>query len=201
MLFVLELLLLRRALGEDFDEFVHRVGDAQDGEEEEHERFLARVWRGWLGRARGGALHRAAIEEFAKLAVHLACATAPAGKEVLEPADETEQAEDAPERVAQLRELVDDAGEGEEGRVGGHEGRLEHLRETGKGLDDRVEEGKGRRGRRLERLRHARVRGVERHSRLTVHPHGAEPHAAVPARIHAVHTVPAVPAAVASVPA
>jgi len=177
LLVLLELLLLlRRALGEDFDEFVHRVGDAQDGEEEEHEWFLARVrWGRLLGRARGGAVHGPAIEELAKLVVHLACAgSAPAGEEVLEPADEAEQAEDAPERVAELRELVDDAGEGEEGRVRGHERRLEHLRETGERLHDRVEERKGRRRRRLERLRHARVRRVElHHPRLAVHaPHG-----------------------------
>jgi len=76
LLFLLDLLLLlRRAFSEDFDEFVHRVGDAQDGEEEKHEWVLARVPRGWLlGRARGGAIHRATIEELAKLVVHLACA-------------------------------------------------------------------------------------------------------------------------------
>ena len=176
LLFLLELLLLlllRRALGEYFDELVHRVWDAEDREEEEHERFLARVGRG-SGRARGGAVYRTSVEELAKLVVHLARAGAgaPAREEFLEPANETEQAEDASERVAQLGELVDDAREREEGRVGGHEGRLQHLSETGKGLHDRVEEREGRGRRRLERLRHARVRGVVRHSGLTVHPDG-----------------------------
>src|SRR5712671_892710 len=109
------LLLLSRTLHEEFDEFVHGVGDAEEGDEEEHEWFFACVRRGLLGRARGGTLHGAAIEELAELAAHLACCCAAAGEEIAEPANEAEEAEDAAEGVAELGELVDDAGEGEEG--------------------------------------------------------------------------------------
>ena len=200
LLLLLLLLLSCRVIGEEFDELVHGVGDAEKRDEEEHERLLARVGRrGLLRRSRGGALHGAAVEELAELAAHLhAVASAAAtGEDVAEPADEAEEAEHAAEGVAELGELVDDAGEGEEGRVGRHEGRLEHLREAGEGLHDRVQERKGRRCRRLKRLRHARVRGVERHAaRLasTIHAHST-----VRAWVHAVHAVHAI--AIAGVPA
>ena len=208
LLLLLFLLLSYRVIGEEFDELVHGIGDAEQRDEEEHERLLARVGRrGLLRRARGGALHRAAIEELAELAAHLraisgeAAAAAAAGEDVAEPADEAEEAEHAAEGVAELGELVDDAGEGEEGRVGGHEGRLEHLREAGEGLHDRVQERERRRRRRLERLRHARVRGVEGRHAAWLSP-GAAEHAhpaAVRAWVHPVHAVHAVP--VAGVPA
>src|SRR5713101_879804 len=45
VLLELELLLLHSVLGEDFDELMHRVGDAEDCKEE-HEWFLARVGQG-----------------------------------------------------------------------------------------------------------------------------------------------------------
>ena len=208
LLLLLFLLLSSRVIGEEFDELVHGIGDAEQRDEEEDERLLARVGRrGLLRRTRGGALHGAAIEELAELAAHLraisgeAAAAATAGEDVAEPADEAEEAEHAAEGVAELGELVDDAGEGEEGRVGGHEGRLEHLREAGEGLHDRVQERERRRGRRLERLRHARVRRVERRHAAWLPP-GAAEHAhpaAVRAWVHAVHAVHAV--AVAGVPA
>ena len=63
------LLLLALALGEDADEPVHGVGDAEDGEEEDDEGLLARLGRG------GGSertLHGAAVDEVAELAAHRA---------------------------------------------------------------------------------------------------------------------------------
>ena len=186
--FLLFLLLLRRAIGENFYEFVHRVGQAQERDEEKYKRLFARVGRRrgfWRSRGGGTTLYegRTAVEKVAELAaqfraVHGGCCcccccccsvVVAAGEDVAEPADEAEEAEDAAEGVAELGELVDDAGEGEEGRVGGHEGRFEHLREAGERLHDRVEEREGRRGRRLERLRHARVRRVERHAHAHAH--------------------------------
>ena len=201
LLLLLLLLLLSRVFGEDFDELVHGIRDAEEGDEEKDKRLFARVGRRCgLRRSRGGALHGAAVEEVTELAAHLCIvsAGAAAGEDIAEPADEAEEAEHAAEGVAELGELVDDAGEGEEGRVGGHEGRLEHLREAGEGLHDRVEERKRRRCRRLERLRHAWVRRVERHAWLAtaVHAHSA----AVRSRVHAVHAVHAIPVP-AAVPA
>ena len=147
LLLLLLLLLLSRVLGEDFDELVHGIGNAEEGDEEEDEWLLARVGRWGLRRSRGGALHGAAVEELTKLAAHLHAVSVAAatGEDIAEPADEAEEAEHAAEGVAELGKLVDDAGKGKEGRVGGHEGRLEHLREAGEGLHDRVEERKGRR--------------------------------------------------------
>ena len=200
LLLLLLLLLSCRVIGEKFDELVHGVGDAEERDEEEDERLLARVGRrGLLRRPRGGALHRAAVEELAELTAHLR-AVAPAaatGEDIAEPADESKEAEHAAKGVAELGELVDDAGEGEEGRVGRHEGRLEHLREAGEGLHDRVQERERRRRRRLERLCHARVRRVERHAAwlaAAVHAHPT-----VCAWVHPVHAVHAV--AVAAVAA
>ena len=58
-----------------------------------------------------------------------------------------EQAKNAAEGDAELRELVDDTGEGEGQRVRNHERRLEHLREARERLDDRVQERERRRRR------------------------------------------------------
>ena len=75
-------------------------------------------------------------------------------------------------------------------------GRLEHLREAGEGLHDLVQQCKGRRRRRLERLRHARVRWVEQHAAAWLVEHV---HSAVRTRVHAVHAV-AVPGVPAEIP-
>ena len=68
--------------------------------------------RGYEGCAAAGPCTGWAVEELA--APHFAGATsssAVAGEEVAQPVDETEEPEDTAEGVAELCELVDDAGE------------------------------------------------------------------------------------------
>jgi len=114
LLFLLELLLLLcHAFSKDFDKFVHCVGDAQDGKEENHKQVLACVlWGGCWDRRMAGPCTRWLLRN---LRNSLCISPMLADKEVHEPVDKAKQAEDAPKHIVQLRKLVDDTGEGEEG--------------------------------------------------------------------------------------
>ena len=69
------LLLLHGAIGKDFDELVHSVGCTQEWYKREHKWLFARLGRRWgLRQSCAGTLHETAVEELAKLAVHLCVA-------------------------------------------------------------------------------------------------------------------------------
>lgn len=171
------MLLLPLTLAQDLDELVHRVRDAENGEKEDDQRLTARP-RSW---GRGRSLDGLPVDELSELPLQLIRRST--GYELLHPSQQSEKAEDATESVPQLPELLDHADHGEEGRVRGHEGRLEHLRDTGEGLHDGVEKGERVLGGALEGLTERLVGRIVAHG--PEHPHSHPRHTAV----HAVHPV------------
>jgi len=81
-------------LREDFDKLMHHVGDAKE-HKEEYEQFLAYIGQGAVRVCHGGAMHGHTIEELIAHFARAASSSMAASKEVMQPADETDEPEDA----------------------------------------------------------------------------------------------------------